>query len=434
MKIMLKQDKFTAIDSAFSIINGKVPSENNPETIKMKYGLFEGASKIIKDSLDTCFDLNFTINIVQAEKPNSPIFVMAVYPELSTIDKIVNELMKNDEKKVKVIENLWKQNENWTIEIDERIFMKDIVDFSDRELTAMLLHEVGHVICSNSIVNRINVILQYEIAKSNMNNKFLIKNKLFRKVLSFPILNACIFGGKDKSSIKEEIKADSFCKKMGYSNDLLSALNKIIKSNKYNSSTATPDQSMMDTAKFAINSINDLRERRANLAKKNLFALKENCPSPYIESAIDDFYNLFFEEHMDSSVHDGKKLAFMETVMDRIIDNGYTTEFFLFKSKKLKKIDPAELDYIEINIPEIHNESDKMMLISYLYYKLDTVQYYKSILEDKELSKKYIIPHTYDQLVAMEKRLYQLRDVILKYKIPEKSKQILVSWPEGYEG
>ena len=74
------------------------------------------------------------------------------------------------------------------------------------------------------------------------------------------------------------------------------------------------------------------------------------------------------------------------------------------------------------------------MLISYLYYKLDTVQYYKSILEDPQLSKKYIVPHSYEQLKSMEKRLYQLRDTILKYKIPEKSKQILVAWPEGYEG
>ena len=435
MKIMLKKDKFNAIDSAFSIINGKLSNDNTPESLKMNEGLYQGATKIIKDSLDECFGLNFTIDIVEVTKPDAPIFVMAVYPEMSTIDKIVNELMKDSKDKTKTIENLWKQNKNWTIEIDDRILYKNFIDFKDRELTAMVLHEVGHVVCSNSIINRINVILQYEIAKTSMSNKFLLKNKIFRKVLSFPILNACIFGGKDKSSIKDEIKADEFTKKMGYSNDLLSALNKILKSNSYNkNNTATSDKSMTDTAKFAISSIDDLRERRTNLAKKNLFALRENCVSPYLESAITDFYNTFFEDHIDSSVNSEKKLLFMESMMDKIVDEGYTTEFFLFKGKKLKRIDPAEIDYIEINIPEIKNESDKMMLISYLYYKLDTVQYYKSILEDKELSKKYIVPHTYEQLVSIEKRLYLLRDTIIKFKIPEKSNQILVAWPEGYEG
>lgn len=434
MKIMLKKDKFTAIENAFSIINGKIDTTDKPESIKMNEGLYQGATKIIKDSLDNCFDLNFIINIIRPVKNDSPIFVMAVYPDMTTIDKIIAELMKNDSKKDKTIENLWKQSKNWTIEIDERILRKDIVDFTDRELTALLLHEVGHVICSNSITNRISTILQYEIAKTSMDNKFLLKNKLFRKVLSLPILNACVFGGKDKSSIKEEIKADNFSKKMGYSNDLLSALQKIIKSNQYKNNTATSDESMKDTANFAIKSLNDLRERRSNLAKKNLFALKENCVSPYMESAIAEIYNMFFQEHMDSSVNNGEKLVFMESMMDKVITDGYTTEFFLFKGKKLKRIDPAELDYIEINIPEIKNESDKMMLISYLYYKLDTVQYYKSILEDPQLSKKYIVPHSYEQLKSMEKRLYQLRDTILKYKIPEKSKQILVAWPEGYEG
>ena len=63
MKIMLKKDKFTAIENAFSIINGKIDTTDKPESIKMNEGLYQGATKIIKDSLDNCFDLNFIINI-----------------------------------------------------------------------------------------------------------------------------------------------------------------------------------------------------------------------------------------------------------------------------------------------------------------------------------------------------------------------------------
>jgi hypothetical protein len=75
-----------------------------------------------------------------------------------------------------------------------------------------------------------------------------------------------------------------------------------------------------------------------------------------------------------------------------------------------------------------------MLVISYIHSKLDLVEYYIAIMKDPKTIKKYDIPHTLTQLEGIRQRLLELRQIALKYKIPERNKNILVAWPTGYEG
>ena len=136
---------------------------------------------------------------------------------------------------------------------------------------------------------------------------------------------------------------------------------------------------------------------------------------------------------MDSYVPD-KKLNFMLERADDITNNKLYQEFSIFGSTKLSRIDPSSIDYIDVKISEIKSESDKMMLISYINYKLDIIDYYISILENPKLSRKYSVPHSIEQLENMKGRLNTLRDRVLNYKIPERLKGIIVAYPENYEG
>ena len=77
------------------------------------------------------------------------------------------------------------------------IFDDKIINITPSELTALLLHEIGHVIYANSITTRICTILQYEIASTSMSNKALIKDRFFKRILSLPIFNACIADSKN---------------------------------------------------------------------------------------------------------------------------------------------------------------------------------------------------------------------------------------------
>jgi Ca2+-binding EF-hand superfamily protein len=178
--------------------------------------------------------------------------------------------------------------------------------------------------------------------------------------------------------------------------------------------------------------LSQLIKRRDNIAKSSLVALRESCQSPYINSELTKFI-----ESIDAdtdTIVGAKKYDMIHESIDNTIKDGLYQEFSLFGTTKLKRIDPAELDYILIRMENIESESDKMMLISYLHSKLDTIDYYLSILNNPNMAKKYSVPHSKEQLLNMRELLEVYRMKILKYKIPDRKKGLLVQWAPGYEG
>lgn len=421
MKIKLDKSKFTSMENGFLILKEHVGSD--------------AGKKILKDVLKYTFpECDFDIQIIPTEfRKNDEIFVMSVYPEVGVMEKIIDAILAN--KEIDSIKKLWESNKKWTIEIDGKILDSSVIELSERELTAILLHEVGHIIASSSIVNRLSIILRYELTKASVQSKMILRDRTFSTIMSLPILDACVADGKrDKTSIKEEIKADAFVKKMGYSDDLLSVLTKISeiqrKTNGY-----SLNSKISKSANFSLELVNDLQKRRDVLMKNKLLTLKESCESPYINSILDTYIERVFNDSEDSlTIHSGRKVEYMLERVEKLTDDEYMTEFFMFGQKELKRIEPAELDYIQVRINDIKNENDRMMVISYIHSKLDLVEYYISVLEHPKLSKKYFIPHKLEDLLAKKKYLSSLREAALNAKIPERNKGIIVQYPTGYEG
>ena len=108
-------------------------------------------------------------------------------------------------------------------------------------------------------------------------------------------------------------------------------------------------------------------------------------------------------------------------------------EFFNIGKKKLNPIRQREIDYIEANLIDLENHTDKLMLLSYTNSKLELCQYYLEIYNHPEIAKKYVIPNTKQQLIAFQKRLLLLKDAIIKKDVTDKQ-TIEVYYPAGYEG
>ena len=141
--------------------------------------------------------------------------------------------------------------------------------------------------------------------KANISSKMMLKDSIFRKIMSLPILDTCISDGKrDRTSIKEEIKADAFAKKMGYSDELASVLTKLMKS-KYYTNTNTLNEKMQKVSNFTLNTLDEFQQRKDKLAKQGLISLRESCESPYINTVIDEFVETVFNDPTDSlSIYD----------------------------------------------------------------------------------------------------------------------------------
>jgi hypothetical protein len=240
--VNLNKDKFSLIEGAF-----KVLKENSTT---------QSARDLIVKNLEEQFKgLKFEVHVVSHTDENS--FIMSVYPDRSFLDRIVEKLSGDSEH----IEKIWSKIDKWVIEIDEIILHDD--KFTEQELTALLLHEIGHVIYSNAITTRLSTILRYEIIKSKYAEKVMLKDRIFRLLLSIPILDSCI-SDKHNSSIKEEVKADKFAIKMGYSKPLLSALNKIAKMCYWNDSLI---DSMKKLGNFSMQTLRDIKDRKDKIVK-----------------------------------------------------------------------------------------------------------------------------------------------------------------------
>ena len=418
MRYNINKDSIVKIETALKIIKNK-------RGLVVLHEL-----DIISQELENMFSgstFKISINDGKIDESNVELFIMSIYPELTTVNKIIEAVTMD--KEMDAIKKLWENNKVWTIEIDSKIFNPSFIDFNEKELTALLLHEVGHIVASNSIPSRVSLILRYEITKASFKTRSLLKSDIFKTIFSLPIFDSCVADNKKtKSSIKEEIKADNFVKKSGYSNELYTALTKLSDNKSYKNKISINDK-MMKVAAFSNQTLEDFQSRKDNIAKNNLIILKKKIHSPFIESVIDEILDTIFED--GENMYEGQKLEFMHERADEIIQDQVFQEFFIFKNKHLKKIESYELDYIESKIETMKDETDRMMIVSYITSKKDLVEYYIALLNNPKYAKKYVIPHTKEQLEIMKKKLDMYTDKALSHKIPMANRVSYITWPSG---
>lgn len=400
------------LEMAFSVLRENTTSKVATDNI----------ASILKEMTGLTFDVKVIPKKVDDPKA---MWVMSIYPEISTIEKIINGIQDMDDK---TIQKLWEKNKVWTLELDERIFFTGSL-FTDREMVAMLLHEIGHVIHSNAITTRISIILNYELAKNRHLYQGVAKTGIFRSLLSLPIVNLCVSSQSKDRSIKNEINADKFASSLGYRKDLVSAFQKIIDFSKGAYGGSDIDKHLGENLKFTGNMIDQFKKRKDSLVKKNLLTLRENCESDFLEHTIDVILSdIFYKENTQED--DVFKINFFHEKMDEV-ESEYMKE--AFGGDKYAPIDPATFDYIDIKTSGIKNLDDKMMLAVYIQSKIDLLNSYLKIINSGSHKAKKI-PYTEDEIQTLKERLYNQKDAVISARIPGRNPGILIAWPEGYDG
>ena len=425
MKIDLKKERFEAIDHAFARLLEK-SSDKGPLTA-------------IETNLRATFHKNISVDVIP-HKDEDDLFLMSVYPDEDTVNEVVRAIV--DEGSDGAIRKIWNGADKWFVEIDKRILSgASDLEFNSKELTALLLHEVGHIVYSNSIPQRISRIMRMEYARANIGTKQLLKDKVFSQILSIPILSACLYDNyRTKDKIKEELKADVFAVKMGYGDELESALNKLISTstarpaNQVNVDSGKVYSDMKSITKYSIETIENLKERKKSIAKSNFKKLLMDSPSKYLSDAIGKVQDLLVKSSVEA-IPDDMKMERVADRMDGIVDaffeSTYMTEGLLGK-KKLQKIDPKIPDMIKIQIDGLKSNDERALLVSYIHDKISMVDYYLEILETG--NPKYEIYNTKEELLRMKNKLEDYLKAVMEKKIPEFSYRFYVQYPEGFEG
>lgn len=410
-KMVNKMDNFDAIESAFTKVKKNASSSALSELGKAITAEFKKAT---------------TCSVVNASLPISRL-VMSTSPDVSTLDKVLT-YMTDGTSKIQTIVGIWQGANKWQLEIN-----KPVLDLlTPKELTAITCHEMWHVIYSDRTIKRLQDSLSFAITSSKKTTQEMLTVPRFRNVLRIPGLISCqlVFNAKDvvadskahKKYLEREMDADAFSAKKGYREALTSAIMKLEAAIKKESKS---NKALIDDAvNYSTGIIDDLTLRRNKLAQSKLDRIAGLIPGSVLTEAAEDIRYDWFTDRDESFLE-----GYLESATERVFE-----EFGILGHSRLAPIERNQIDYAYVKCDEIRTGNDKMMVLSYVNSKIELIDYYLGILDDPKLSKKYKVPHTASELNSMRARLETIREKALNTKIFTDQKNIVVYYPNGYEG
>jgi hypothetical protein len=383
-------------------------------------------------------------------------FGMRVFPSIEEMEGFCNALV-DDVKPVKY-KNLikrWQVIKNWTLEIDATCFTRSTVNFTPKELTALTLHEIGHIIYSEKPVEVF--YRAYLENKSRLTSAQKATQKLMYSIYMIPLSIACMQRRwiNDKNQVNIEIVADKTVAELGYGDNLVAAFNKIIRTFGGMHTTDSEQEAEVKTSvSWCTMNIADVMKRKESLKdelyyqgiknKSNFmkavtikvldkigFKLKERYSGYVVENTIELLSDPNVMEKYVPTVDSLVSNNFDRAYNSLLISNDIATEAFN-KRKKVKVELPSqyEIDAIAIEVDKISNHHDRLFVLDLIYEILDRVNTFEEAISlDPTLVRKW--DSTIQQMRA---DLDRYRTATLEKKSFSKGYKFFVKVPEDYEG
>lgn len=433
--------------------------------------------EVVLSSLHT--EMNFTVSICN-QNQKEKFFGMRIFPgiDYSNIHNfgsgiyggigLLLDVPSGEKAKIsfKQFLDVWRCNKKWMLEIDAGALDNHQIGLNPKELTAMILHEMGHVIYSDRTVERIyNAFMDVRVVQST-GVKFQMK--MFDYLFYPVIIMGCKYrkwvAGKDEMNI--ELFADKNVVKLGYGEYLQSAFLKVVQ--KFGK-TDIDSGNARTQAEIAANMIGSLSARhnrvgqelyiqaartnshyiqsvyrymmvKLGLANRNRYTGTVTPELPAIESLFDPDYlmnNEFFVP-LDSVIAIEGKLNVAESAAS-ICMEAWNKRLRGNKNIYREEIEDMEyiLDRIVIDIDSIKTSHDKMNILDRLYEVRDALSLWDDRLDEtinppmvvKQLRRDYG-----SKIQEIKARVANFTNVTLVKKIPEARYEVFVQYPAGYEG
>jgi len=380
-----------------------------------------------------------------------PFFAFRVFPVIADMQMFLSETT-TEVKSFKDIINMWRNIENWYIEIDDTVFDRTSITFNPKELTALLLHEIGHTVFSDGVIERF--YRAYKEAYVRMKSADRATIKALYVLYMIPLSFNCMLRNwtNGKNEIKQEEYADSILvKKLGYTESLISAITKIIKAygnSDLNMTDSEKNSKIESSVQWANVNIGDLIRRRNHL-KDDLFYDTIKTNSNFVKAITLSILNKLGVELKETYTGNAMECT-LELLSSPDLLKKYEPVFNLHKSTQFAqavavfqsanesygKIKPPKLptqfdvDSIQVESDRIQNHSDRIYVLDLIYDEIDQVsQYREFIADDQRLLSRY--DHKFSDML---KQLDEIRKSVLAKKNFDKNYEVFVKYPKGYEG
>ena len=409
------------------------------------------------DNLPFNSEKSFSVNISKNKSMGKDFFGFNVFPEIDKLEDICNKIA-NEDVKFKDIVKRWRSIKEWEIVIDSLVFDRSFIAFNPKELTAMLLHEIGHVTQSDEPIEQF--YRAYLESKSRLKNADKVSKRVLYILYTIPLAVACTSRRwvNDKNEIKLEISADKSLIETGYAEHLINAFDKIIKaSGSINRSEDMNYREIESNVEWANMNIVDVIKRRDKL-KDSLYYKAIQTNSGYIQALcarILNFLGVRMRERYTGSVaescmlnelingeitlethvpfYDIKKFGQIEARIVREQNALEVANEAFFNKRKNSKVnipDEYDLDRIYVAIDDIQNNYDKVYVLDLIYEQIEKLNDFEEAISMDETKSKKWAP----KIEEMRQRLATLRKTVLSKNIAKKEYKVFVKYPEGYEG
>lgn len=361
-------------------------------------------NKFFKDS--NCKEILFT-------RSDSLFFGMCVYPIITK--ELCVEILQ-DEKPVRF--------DQYAIEIDSKILHPSL-DITPREMVAMILHEVGHIVNDPNPVNEVRKAIALQLTKSG-DSLNIPKTAQYYTIISYGIkdtirrLTSMFFIYKNG-----EVLADEFVHMCGFGDNLNNIFDKICKSGmKINEPTANKLVSLAWTLSVykqvklkripALKLLNKMKSITGSLLEKREMEIVENAIKTIDDANIQECCDITNKDNYYIFTEDKKEIK----------QSKYAE---LRKAATLKNIKKFEQDVYEykMRIRHIADEDDA-------YYLMRMINTRISVLEDF-LEHERLSEHEHKRWWKLLDQYYSLRDELSNkttYRYDFSQSLISVNYPQ----
>ena len=400
----------------------------------------------------------FTVQVTSNKTGNEKFFGMRVYPDIEEMDNFCKDLVNEGDKiRFTDIVKKWKKIDKWFLEIDGTCFDRNQFNFNPKELTALTLHEIGHIIYSDKPIE--GFYRAYQEVKARMNSSDKATQKLMYDIYMIPLTLACMQRRwvNGKNEVQLEIIADKTVVELGYGQYLLEALDKITRAIGSLNSQNNQDE-LNSSMNWCQQNIADIMKRKEQL-KDELYYRAVRTKSNYMKAMtiiiLDKLGFKLRERYTGYVVENTIELLSDPEVMQKympIVDamesakfdkfynmmhssNSIVMEAIFNKRKKVKVELPSqyEIDAIAVEVDKITNHHDRIYVLDLIYEVLERINNFEeAISPDPSLVKKWSA-----KIRQMKDELEALRQAVLAKKTFATSYKFFVKLPEAasdYEG
>lgn len=139
--------------------------------------------------LEQMYHKKYTFTVDFCEKVPHAFFGMSIYPSVAAMSGLLDNIF-DENPDIDSIINKWNTNTEWTIEIDTMLLFDRNLNINPAEATAVLLHEVGHIMGTNTVPLRLQRCIRNKLTNLNIKTRKMVEMKEVRPLLSPAIIEA----------------------------------------------------------------------------------------------------------------------------------------------------------------------------------------------------------------------------------------------------